>query len=552
MPIGHVLSVFEDSHDFIWLGTDDGLCRFDGINCKIYKHDEKDSASIKGTRIDKILEDKDGNLWIFSDEALNCYLRGEDDFNSYSIHQNSSSNNFIYSAALWLNDTVMFLNSTDLKFYLFNIHSKKFAPAGIEIYPAIKLQQLKREGKHIAVVPNKSVHGISVWYLNEEKKLTHYDYFTKQTGSFITANAFGQIITESDSLVWINCEKGLIAFNPVAKSYLIYKPAAIKGPAYFTLMFSQSNELLIGSRETGLWVFDTRQKKFIANYTHDITNPESLSGNNISDAGLLDNNNNLWIEVFAKGIDYVNLNEEKFTHYLAEKEARGKGLDNFIRCMAEDSAGNVWCGTLRNHLYVFNKQKELVADYSKNIVKGNSSTVVYLFRDQQNRMWVVNNQLYVFHGNTKTFESIPEVHTVINIIQLHDGTIIFTEWHDGIYKVKDNAGKLSVEPTAIKGLFNERQAIYEDQQQRLYINAPDLSLNVYSSPDKSTPIQVLKIHAEVKSFYESPGDSTLCIATSQGLMKLNKNNFNYSFITTKNGLPNDFVYSVLPDKKENL
>src|SRR5690349_17310287 len=58
------LAFFQDSKGYLWIGSQDGLNRYDGINFKVYKHDPEDPSSISHNSILVITEDKDGYLWI--------------------------------------------------------------------------------------------------------------------------------------------------------------------------------------------------------------------------------------------------------------------------------------------------------------------------------------------------------------------------------------------------------------------------------------------------------------------------------------------------------
>src|SRR5512133_2452295 len=58
------LDIFQDSRGYLWIGTQDGLNRYDGYSFKIYKHDPDDPTSISHNSILKITEDQKGDLWI--------------------------------------------------------------------------------------------------------------------------------------------------------------------------------------------------------------------------------------------------------------------------------------------------------------------------------------------------------------------------------------------------------------------------------------------------------------------------------------------------------
>ncbi|MGB5895677.1 MAG: two-component regulator propeller domain-containing protein, partial [Ignavibacteriaceae bacterium] len=76
-----VFSVIQDSYGFIWIGTADGLNRYDGYEFKVYKNDPADSMSLPGGgEIWAICEDADKNLWIGGQSFLVLYDRVNDNF----------------------------------------------------------------------------------------------------------------------------------------------------------------------------------------------------------------------------------------------------------------------------------------------------------------------------------------------------------------------------------------------------------------------------------------------------------------------------------------
>ncbi len=58
------LAIFQDSKGYLWVGSQDGLNRYDGYSFKVFKHDPDDPNSISHNSILAITEDKDGYLWI--------------------------------------------------------------------------------------------------------------------------------------------------------------------------------------------------------------------------------------------------------------------------------------------------------------------------------------------------------------------------------------------------------------------------------------------------------------------------------------------------------
>lgn len=68
-----VTAIFRDSKGLVWMGTQDGLNRFDGLSFKQYKHNPIDSNSLSDQYITAISEDGSGNIWVGTRNGLNKF-----------------------------------------------------------------------------------------------------------------------------------------------------------------------------------------------------------------------------------------------------------------------------------------------------------------------------------------------------------------------------------------------------------------------------------------------------------------------------------------------
>lgn len=81
-----VNTIHQDQYGLIWIGTNDGLVCFNGLDYKVYKYASKDPNSISSKRITAIAEDPDGILWISTYDGLNRFNRLEDNFTRYLLN----------------------------------------------------------------------------------------------------------------------------------------------------------------------------------------------------------------------------------------------------------------------------------------------------------------------------------------------------------------------------------------------------------------------------------------------------------------------------------
>ncbi len=78
------LSVSKDKDGFIWVGTNEGLNRYDGYSPKIYRSNPFDSTALSGNRIFDTYTDEEGYLWVSTDKSLDKYIHGSNSFKRYS------------------------------------------------------------------------------------------------------------------------------------------------------------------------------------------------------------------------------------------------------------------------------------------------------------------------------------------------------------------------------------------------------------------------------------------------------------------------------------
>ena len=122
-----VNTIFQDSQDFIWIGTQDGLNRYDGYHFKTFKNEPSNPKSISSNDVKCILEDKQGYIYFGSNGGgLSVYNKYTETFINYrsGLNANSLSNNIVRDI-ISVNETELLI-STASGINLFNKTSKNF------------------------------------------------------------------------------------------------------------------------------------------------------------------------------------------------------------------------------------------------------------------------------------------------------------------------------------------------------------------------------------------------------------------------------------------
>jgi ligand-binding sensor domain-containing protein len=85
---GDIISICQDHTGYMWIGTGDGLNKYDGIEFTVYKFNKKDSTTLNNSYINSVYEDRQNNLWIGTSSGLCKYNRERDNFERINYNDN--------------------------------------------------------------------------------------------------------------------------------------------------------------------------------------------------------------------------------------------------------------------------------------------------------------------------------------------------------------------------------------------------------------------------------------------------------------------------------
>jgi ligand-binding sensor domain-containing protein len=344
-----VISIFQDSKNFLWFGTEDGLNKFDGYNFKIYRSDPEDSSSISDNWIGKILmEDRDGEIWIITgDRLLNCHNPRNESFRKLIP---SETNKKCLLPSQWL---LLFYQDTKGYFWistergLFRLNKKTW-----EVQPVF-VNSKSDDHRHFRYVfedENNNLwfgsnQGILVWS-NKENKIKG-NYFSTNKGNQELIKVIYGIKSDPEKNIWAFTGDEILLYNKNTqkfdgfsyKEFLKPEDKSSKGQkvkALFAFVEKDKNNIFWICTQRGLVRFNPKTKELKA-FLNRSSDKSSISHDFIS-SFFEDKQGRLWFGT-ANGLNRFNPSSENFSRI---ETLIGPSSSSFIDAILEDKLGNIW------------------------------------------------------------------------------------------------------------------------------------------------------------------------------------------------------------------
>jgi len=346
----------KDKKGYVWIGSEDGLLRFDGLKITRYQNEVNDPSSLIDNVItSKCFEDREGNLWFTSSTAISCYRRKQNDFVSFSNSIKSENYHAFYldkENKLWLRIG----DGDNGALYAFDLGTQSFE------------QHLPLRGEQCTAITNQEGALIQIisTSLSEKPGLLWTDLTTSNT-EFVEflytsdgrrspfSSPTRSVFIDSENIAWVGLYNGLGKYKVGSSKGILERKRNQDIDAdigFVSGIVELNTNYLIVAAYSGLLLFDKRSFTFSHQFRYESNHPYSLklkAPNNL----FLDRDSTLWLSGAYQEIAFSSLLKNRFSKLV---ETSG----SFITTMAEDPKGNIWCGTLDSGIYVYNQQKEFL------------------------------------------------------------------------------------------------------------------------------------------------------------------------------------------------
>ncbi|MBN2263038.1 MAG: response regulator [Prolixibacteraceae bacterium] len=391
LPQNTINAIAKDGYGFMWFGTSNGICRYDGYTFELFKSGDHHTNSLPDNMISTIEPGLDKRVWIGSSNGLSYYDPQLGYVVKWSSPNTDNDINKITSIVcqnewLWVgtsNNGLFQLTRNESKSYEItkhysienqnltnnNVNVVYLSPTGtlylgtqnqaLVFNPKTNQFQATHNGRTLP--QNNFINdifesskgdlylstymGLCVfWYNNNEPEW----YFNEpNTHNTLTHNTINKVREDANGQILVGTLGGLHLFDTYAGKFFAFPE---EGPDHFklnnkfinTIYCDEYGNVWIGTEKGGINKFNVFQNQFEF-YANDPNNPNSLNENTIN--SILKEKEWLWVGTAGGGLNRLNYKTGAFAHYTYSAFNTSTLSSDYVTSMVRDNSGYLWVGT---------------------------------------------------------------------------------------------------------------------------------------------------------------------------------------------------------------
>ncbi len=546
---GSVYAMHKDSRGYLWIGTQDGLNRYDGTRVEIYRQREGDARSLRGRYVNSIKETPDGDLWIGTETCLNHYHRSTNDFThifpTLNINRKTASHVSVFSTThteIWywsLKEGIVRYNyrtgtkriffddfTFDFDYFVsqhdafFDLRGRLWIQANSGI---VCVDTTTRRAQHFfsnhrnnQVGPATTFYEVflakdGTIYLGKQDGFWRFDPQTQQYQTFRTVNKqplgdVYDIVQTNDGILWLSTKNaGLLRLNPQTDFFqqVNYTPSSIPPdvPAYFLFTFDDGI-IWLNVEPLGLLKINPLGKNFL---TVNYSSHRAMTSNFVRSFAEVDNK--IWVGSTERGLYVFDPQTNQFVQHITTPTLPSE----VAWCFWKEDNQQVWIGT-GNGLVRYDTQRRTFQTFLNTLHQFdqeiNANFIKSIQRFSKQKLIIgTESGIYLFDTVRHTFQEIQTFskQTIEFAVRLSTGEAAISIENKGIY-----IGQLN------NGIWQKRERLLPQNH--------------------------------VLCLYEQ--SSILWLGCADGLVKIDRRKPGQKRLyNERDGMANSHVYGILLDKK---
>jgi len=403
----HINQIYQDSKGYIWIATENGLNKFNGYDFETYLSIPGDSTSIQGNFVTHVFEDSRGLFWVSTSNGLLQYDRTRNTFSPWNLgdrnamFRGSRVNSILEdrNGNMWISypgNGVMRIDAKTLLPVVFNRQNSEIGDNSINCI---------FEDRHGHLWFGTEDHGVFV--LNPQNYSVQHFYHDPANPSGLNNNRVSVICENSDGAILVGTIGGGVnVFDEQAQSFhaLNTGNSAIENLIY-TLLLDKNQTVWVGTDGAGIFKYDAQGRK--TSYWEEDFSICDLRSAKVH-VLFQDKQGNIWAALHQKGVLFVAASGNYFQNAGFNPFDVSKSIGTHcVISIVEDHQGNVWAGTDGDGLYRICPAGNIDHFTSKNTPGIQGNVITALFEDRDHYIWIGTymNGFFRYNPQTGKFDS---------------------------------------------------------------------------------------------------------------------------------------------------
>lgn len=556
--------VFQDKTGFIWVATENGLNRLDGHNLRKYHKIPGDSSSLKNNYVHCVYEDSRGSFWIGCLNGLQRYLPHTDSFEEIPLYVGDTR---VFPHIMKILETrngdLWIATSGQGCFVLpgTNVNRNRFYRRLTDTLDSDFLTTLYEDPKG------------NLWLTLREGSIWKYNTINNTANRIPFPEAFndpGEIPAfchDKQGTIFVgSLASGLFRYDPETET-LVHIPYynGIRSLPVKSLLADANNRILVGTDGKGLKYLD-REKQQVMDYPSNSTLMD-LSRTKVH-CLMEDMDGNLWMGLFQRGVYVSPSNPSGFIYYGTRSYQYNHIGSSCVMSLACDTEDNLWIGTDGDGLYQLDPKGDRLRHIAPSDQPGNPfpATIMSLCRASGDKLWIGSyiHGIGVLDVRTGRFSYRNDLlgqktgwfnMAVGAIVEGKDKTLWIGTWGGGVYRVDPVSGQLldhfysSSEGLAVPHEINNNwiNSIFIDSFGLVWIG----TFKGLTCIDPATGSARNFLSSVVYTVTEAT-DGSIWVGTIDGLLQYDKTSGEFTAFRTSDGLPSNVICGLETDFEGNI
>jgi PAS domain S-box-containing protein len=564
--VDHML---QDRRGFIWIGTYNGLNRYDGYRFKAHKPDPNNPNSLGGALVLPLFEDRSGILWIGVDAGLDRFDATTERFTHYRIDPNNpDSPSGEVEHVTQDRDGMLWLATHN----------------GLD-----RLDPSSGRFTHYRNDPDNphSLSSNDVRFVLEDRlgvlwvaTSVGIDTFDRRTGRVLrrypsSQTPLDRILEDRSGMLWLSATRGggLASLDPKTGVFTRYvwfeRPGPPGARGCSDILEDRHGMLWLATNPDGVVRFD-RARRVFTRFRNNPVDPASLNNNDALSL-LEDREGGIWVGTSGGGVNRFPSEPPPFTTYRREPGNPNSLDEDNVLSVFQDSQGILWIGT-RSRLNRLDRKTGRYTFYRHDPANPESiasGTVRAMVEDRAGFLWFGTwggglNRLDLRTGRFKPYRHDPaDAATlsndyVLSLLIDHDGNL-WAGTDNGLNRLDARTGRFTV--------FRPKSGLIESRWYRVLSEGADGSIwaGTYTQGLQRLDVRTGEI-VEYKNDPKVRGSlsnnrvnalcldhrRTLWVGTQNGLNRFDRNAGEFTTFGERDGLPNNAIEGILEDSAGNL